>query len=87
MSRKWATAMLCGALVCSEEMRPEWFDVDKVPFDLMWPDDRFWFPLLLAGKSFTGYFCFRGHDTIVTDELLEVDSVPSILRGERRPKD
>ena len=38
----------------SDEMRPQWFLEDDLPFDKMWPDDRYWMPFLLAGKSFVG---------------------------------
>ena len=41
-----------GEPVETEEMKPKWFDVDKIPFDQMWPGDKFWIPLFLAGKKF-----------------------------------
>ncbi|MFA7319684.1 MAG: 8-oxo-dGTP diphosphatase [Parcubacteria group bacterium] len=59
----------------SEEMRPQWFDVDKIPFEKMWPDDRFWMPLFLAGKKFTGRFVFGEKDVISEKELREVEKI------------
>lgn len=59
----------------SDEMRPQWFQLDQIPFGDMWPDDRYWFPLLLQKKKFRGYFKFQGHDTIVDHTLREVDAV------------
>ncbi|KAJ2957248.1 hypothetical protein NQZ79_g7042 [Umbelopsis isabellina] len=38
----------------SEEMKPEWFQYNEIPYDTMWPDDRFWLPVMLSGKLFTG---------------------------------
>lgn len=32
----------------TEEMKPEWFDINKIPFDKMWPDDSYWLPRLLS---------------------------------------
>lgn len=55
----------------SEEMKPEWFQLDKIPFDKMWLDDKFWFPFLLAGKNFQGYFLFRGHNEILSHRVVE----------------
>lgn len=40
----------------SEEMKPEWFSYDSIPYDTMWPDDRYWIPIMLAGKHFIGRF-------------------------------
>jgi 8-oxo-dGTP pyrophosphatase MutT (NUDIX family) len=40
----------------SDEMLPRWFNESELPFDEMWPDDRIWFPHLLAGKTIKGVF-------------------------------
>ncbi|XP_048348501.1 oxidized purine nucleoside triphosphate hydrolase [Sphaerodactylus townsendi] len=59
----------------SDEMRPQWFELDRVPFKEMWPDDTYWFPLLLQNKPFVGYFKFEGHDRIVDYTLDEVEEI------------
>ncbi|XP_039348815.1 7,8-dihydro-8-oxoguanine triphosphatase isoform X1 [Mauremys reevesii] len=59
----------------SDEMRPQWFQLDQVPFSHMWPDDVYWFPLLLQKKLFRGYFKFRGLDTILEYTLRQVEEV------------
>ncbi len=56
----------------SEEMRPQWFNIDEIPFTDMWPDDIYWMPLFLKGKKFKGKFLFEGHDKIIERELVEV---------------
>jgi 8-oxo-dGTP diphosphatase/2-hydroxy-dATP diphosphatase len=40
----------------TEEMRPQWFAEDRLPFSQMWPDDRFWLDTMLQTehKSFIG---------------------------------
>ena len=38
----------------SDEMRPQWWREDSIPYELTWKDDRFWLPILLESKSFTG---------------------------------
>ncbi|XP_028611841.1 7,8-dihydro-8-oxoguanine triphosphatase [Grammomys surdaster] len=57
----------------SEEMRPQWFQLDQIPFAHMWPDDSYWFPLLLQKKKFCGHFKFHDQDTILDYSLREVD--------------
>jgi hypothetical protein len=42
----------------SEEMKPEWFSYTNIPFESMWPDDKYWIPIMLKGKSFIGRFDF-----------------------------
>uniref|UniRef100_A0A8C5R2H3 Oxidized purine nucleoside triphosphate hydrolase n=1 Tax=Leptobrachium leishanense TaxID=445787 RepID=A0A8C5R2H3_9ANUR len=59
----------------SEEMRPQWFELEKIPFDGMWPDDIYWLPLLLKKKKFLGYFKFEGYDKILEYTLEEVEHV------------
>lgn len=43
-----------GEIIETEEMIPEWFDMDKIPFDKMLPDDREWFPIVAAGNCVYG---------------------------------
>lgn len=65
----------------TEEMRPQWFRVDEIPFDNMWSDDIFWMPLFLAGKKFKGTFRFDKPSNveysakIIRQELMEVDEL------------
>ena len=55
----------------SDEMRPKWFHVDKIPFSKMWPDDAHWLPHVLAGKKVKAKFWFDGFDKIV-DKKIEL---------------
>ncbi|MEK7519861.1 MAG: 8-oxo-dGTP diphosphatase [Patescibacteria group bacterium] len=56
----------------TEEVKPQWFAPDALPLEQMWPDDKYWMPLYLAGKSFEGEFIFSDYDTIVEHSLREV---------------
>jgi len=56
----------------SEEMKPEWFDLDKIPFDQMWPDDKFWLPQMLAGKNIIAKFIFNDQGNIVDQTINEI---------------
>lgn len=31
-----------------EEMRPQWFTIDGIPYDTMWPADRQWIPRVIG---------------------------------------
>ncbi len=57
----------------TEEMKPEWYPNDAVPFKRMWPDDIHWFPLFFAGKTFRGKFLFGKGDIILEQHLEESD--------------
>lgn len=59
----------------SEEMKPQWFEIDKIPYEEMWVDDKYWLPLALAGKKFKGYFLFEGEGKILKQELSGVDTL------------
>jgi 8-oxo-dGTP diphosphatase/2-hydroxy-dATP diphosphatase len=70
-----------GEPIESEEMKPEWFYIDEIPFMDMWPDDIHWIPLFLKGKKFKGKFIFDRPSTpeyasiILEKELIEVDII------------
>jgi len=64
-----------GEPIESEEMKPQWFHVDEIPFKEMWPDDIHWIPLFLSGKKFKGKFLFGKSDVILEKELMEVKEI------------
>lgn len=68
-----------GEVTESEEMTPKWFNLDKIPFDQMWKDDRLWFPSMLEDKNFYGYFLFEGHEKILDFKLNEINLEELIL--------
>lgn len=57
----------------TEEMRPKWFAFADIPYDDMWPDDRFWFPIFLAGKRFETKFLFGEDDRVLEQSIEEKD--------------
>lgn len=61
-----------GEPVETEEMRPQWFHVDKIPFAEMWGDDPYWMKMFLEGKKFRGRFVFDKDEKVKDYELEEV---------------
>ena len=51
---------LRGTPVETDEAVPLWVDLDAIPYDRMWEDDRLWLPLLVEGRRFSGYWIFDG---------------------------
>ena len=60
-----------GEPVESDEMRPKWFNEADIPYENMWLDDKYWFPLMLQSKSFCGRFEFEDEETITDYSLKE----------------
>ena len=56
----------------SEEMNPKWFDIKDIPYDKMFPDDKYWFPLILEGKKIRAYFEFDENWNILSKKLISV---------------
>lgn len=52
----------------TDEAIPLWTQLDAIPYDRMWADDRLWIPLMLAGTPFTGRFLFDD-DTMLGHEV------------------
>ena len=65
-----------GEPVETDEALPEWFPFGAIPYGRMWADDAFWFPLLLAGKTFEGKFVFD-NDTMLSHEITVQDGEPA----------
>lgn len=57
----------------SDEMRPQWFEVDALPKSEMWKSDLHWWPYFIKGKKFTGRFVFDKDDAVVDHDIREVE--------------
>jgi len=60
----------------SEEMRPEWFALDTLPYPAMWPDAPHWLPLVLTGQCLTARFVYAVDNATIAEfsvKLLDSD--------------
>ncbi|MDY0096953.1 MAG: 8-oxo-dGTP diphosphatase [Candidatus Dojkabacteria bacterium] len=55
----------------SEEMKPEWFDIDEIPYSDMWSDDKYWLPRVLKGERMTADFSFNENDEMISNEIRD----------------
>ena len=58
-----------GEMIETEEMRPQWFNLNEIPFESMWPDDIYWMPLFLKGNKFKGEFVFEDNDKLLSHKI------------------
>ena len=61
-----------GEICETEEMIPNWFEIDKMPYDRMLPDDVLWFPLVLGGKHIKVKMVFDENMQKSSYEIYEV---------------
>lgn len=57
----------------SDEMKPHWYDIDTIPYEIMWEDDQYWLPMVLAGDTVSGNFTFDEHDSMVSYSIQQTD--------------
>jgi len=62
-----------GEACPSDEADPFWCNLDKLPWDNMWEDDRNWLPLTLEGKKIRGFYVFDD-DKMLYEKLEVLDS-------------
>jgi len=67
----FSTKSFRGQLKESSEGILSWIDFEKVPYEEMWEDDRYWLPLLMEGKNFRGEFYFNQEGTKLLNHKLE----------------
>ncbi|HOP65884.1 MAG TPA: 8-oxo-dGTP diphosphatase [Bacilli bacterium] len=61
-----------GDPVETEEMKPYWFNIAKIPYDKMFADDRYWLPLVLEGKKISGTFKFDEDWHLISYDIKEI---------------
>ncbi|HJQ08810.1 MAG TPA: 8-oxo-dGTP diphosphatase [Candidatus Saccharimonadales bacterium] len=57
----------------TEEMRPEWFKLEDVPYDDMWAGDIMWLPLVLEGIRISAAITFGAKDEVIKAEISRLD--------------
>jgi len=63
--RVFVTSRYEGTPCETTEAAPLWFNLDALPYDEMWEDDRVWLPRVLNGEKVDGRFIFE------SDRMLE----------------
>ncbi|OQB06041.1 MAG: 8-oxo-dGTP diphosphatase [bacterium ADurb.Bin212] len=53
----------------SDEMENAWFAIADIPYEEMWPNDRFWLPMFLKKEYFTGEFWFDKYYKITKHQI------------------
>ena len=54
----------------SEEMLPQWYSLDDIPYGSMWADDKHWLPKIIKGEYVKGTFHFDNKDNLL-NHILE----------------
>jgi len=62
-----------GKPVETEEMKPQWFAIDKVPYSKMWASDKEWLRVILSDKKIKAKYTYlKEGGELLTSELEEV---------------
>jgi len=57
----------------TDEAIPLWFELDQVPYEKMWEDDKFWLPLVFDRQQFSTRWIFD--DDKMLDQHIELVGV------------
>ena len=58
-----------GELQESNEVAPEWFELSKIPYTKMFPDDSYWLPEILKGNNVEGFFHYDINLNILSKDI------------------
>jgi len=62
-----------GKVVESEEMKPQWFPIKRIPYKQMWASDALWLPRVLKGEKIRAKFTYDNKKKIKKKEITFVD--------------
>lgn len=62
----------------SEEMKPVWFPLEKIPYDKMFPDDQYWLPLVLEGKKIKAFFDFDKNWNLLSYKIEDLENANTL---------
>jgi 8-oxo-dGTP diphosphatase len=69
----YRTSTWTGTVTESEEIKPEWYSVNELPFNKMWDDANYWLNDILAGNAIWAQFTFNSELKVEShkNQLLE----------------
>lgn len=70
-----------GDILETEEMKPKWFEVNDIPYNKMFPDDKYWLPLIIEGKKISAYFDFDENWKLLSKSIIEIDEHAKELKN------
>lgn len=73
-----------GEPIETEEMKPEWFSFDAIPYDAMWADDIHWLPRVLKGEKVQGVVYFSADGKTI--EKMEWKSATELWEASHEVK-
>jgi len=63
----------------TEEMNPKWFNINEIPYNQMFPDDKYWLPLVLEGKKIQAYFEFDEEWNLLSKRIDDLNKNLTIV--------
>ncbi len=67
VAQKWE-----GVPAESDEMRPEWFDLNRLPLQQMWDDTQYWMPHLLSRQPIDAIFILNKDNETVNKYTIQL---------------
>ncbi len=64
------TSDFSGEATETPEAVPLWTDIEEIPYEEMWEDDRIWLPMVIQGQPFSARWVFDD------DRMLDYDLQP-----------
>ena len=58
---------------------PHWFHIKDSPYDRMFPDDKYWLPLILAGKKIRAFFDFDKDWNLLFKNICHMNQNVSVV--------
>lgn len=53
----------------------KWFNVENLPCDKMWIDNKFWFPMILKQIPFKAHFKYLNDETMLDRTIVLFESI------------
>ena len=67
-----------GKIVETDEMRPKWFNLNDIPYDKMFEDDKIWLPEILKGNKLNAKFVFDKEFKMISSKIDIVNELENI---------